>query len=126
MKRLIIILISLSLVFFSFSSGSVFAQEKAGEITVEGKLICASMEPDHKHTLKDSSGKVWNVVEKKPYIIGCQITDVKITGSKGKGDEIIPKSFEVKQKDGSWKKYSYCETHKVMDTCTTASKAEKK
>ena len=126
MKRLIIILISLSLVLFSFSSRSVFATEKAGEITVEGKLFCASMEPVHKHTLKDASGKVWNIVEKKPYIVGCQISDVRITGTKGKGNEIIPVSFDVKQKDGSWKKYTYCETHKAMDTCNTAGKSEKK
>ena len=92
------------------------------DITVGGKLICSSMEKGHKHTLKDSSGKVWNIVEKKPYEIGCQTEEVKTTGSKGKENEIVLKSFEVKQKDGTFKKYTYCETHKKMDNCNAAGK----
>ncbi len=121
MKRLVSIFTAILLVSFFVYFLPDFAMS-GEDITVGGKLICSGMETGHKHTLKDSSGKVWNIVEKKPYEIGCQTEEVKITGSKEKENEIALKSFEVKQKDGTFKKYAYCETHKKMDNCNTAGK----
>ncbi|OGL40823.1 MAG: hypothetical protein A3C43_07330 [Candidatus Schekmanbacteria bacterium RIFCSPHIGHO2_02_FULL_38_11] len=121
MKRLVLRLTAILLVSFFAYLVPDFARGE-GDISVAGKLLCSSMEKGHKHTLKDSSGKVLNIIEKKPYEIGCQTEEVKITGNKEKENEIALKSFEVKQKDGAFKKYIYCEAHKKMDNCSVSEK----
>lgn len=121
MKRFGVLLAAILIVSFFAYFVPDFARSE-GDITVGGKLLCSSMEKGHKHTLKDSSGKVWNIVGNPPYEIGCQTEEVKITGSKEKENEIALKSFEVKQKDGTFKKYTYCEAHKKMDNCSSSVK----